>query len=590
MNEKYSHPDVLKQIISAMCRVPGLWLESNNTEEAEGIDRLSRIPEYVGLWWEVPNTGSSSMPPVVVRTQEYLALYGYETEAEFPSNPLRLVKREHRRRLADSLQLARSGPKSNIVDCTFQIRTKNGEWRWVNAFAQRLDVNVIEEDGTSREIEVLASLHIDVTTAQRARSEFGRMQKFYEGVLDAVPGFVFLKEVLATKSIVFRYANKELTARLLQKPANAITEADRQSVLNKSDRHFISDVSQIERFEEADRKVHETGRPEFLPEETFGKDGAQIRLATIKVPFSTSRWTEDGSERRYVLGIAVDITHITELLRLVMNESQDGIYIKSTDGKYLLVNPAFRKLLGLSESLDIEGKTFSDLVRAKSEYPEHKVQIDKLIKQVEREDLEMPERERLEHLRHAIFSDRRVLLTRKQFIKHPTSESGVILGLDQDSFHAARVDRAIVSRMTQCACIKNDRFEIVWCNEAYAKQHGGDGPEEFIGKTDYDLWPDKQFPGQAAKYRSDDRRALKLAASLYHFRRVGDADGALESESQLNSLRSFQGPQVARGGARGIRCGLGQSAPCFARVAPLIREQVTVDNFPRVATHAAFLK
>ena len=78
------------------------------------------------------------------------------------------------------------------------------------------------------------------------------------------------------------------------------------------------------------------------------------------------------------------------------------------------------------------------------------------------------------------------------------------------------------------------------------RRYGGD-PQRL---ADYDLWPDKQFPGQAAKYRSDDRRALKLAASLYHFRRVGDADGALESESQLNSLRSFQEEQKHSGEAR----------------------------------------
>jgi hypothetical protein len=62
-------------------------------------------------------------------------------------------------------------------------------------------------------------------------------------------------------------------------------------------------------------------------------------------------------------------------------------------------------------------------------------------------------------------------------------------------------------------CSSDLELRFVWCNKSFAKHHGFEDPRQLLGKTDFDLWPESDFPGQAAKYQADDRALLSAVVA-----------------------------------------------------------------------------
>lgn len=503
----------------------------------------SSLKQSFGLWYKVLSDENGRQHPPH-RTPEFLALYGYSESESFPESPLDTVHPEDRQSVRRILRQALVPENSGrIFEATFRVRTKQGTEKWINAQVQQMElVSEHSDDGdTPKTIHVLASMHVDVTAAQKAQDEFGRMQLFYETMLDAVPGFVFVKELLTNQSIVFRYVNKALASRFLNKDGTTISEADRYSIYGKSDSFFIQNDDQVRRFRETDLKVYMTGTPEFLPEEILGEGDLAIKLATVKVPFETGRWSKNGVAKRYVLGIAIDITHISALLEMVIAESEDGIYVKGDDGKYIQANSTFKTLLGVKHDVSLVGKTFSQTVR---EHCQHKVSsatLEKLIDEVESEDQSVVGGTELTAFRRALFHDNREWRTRKRYVKHPLSKHGVLLGISQDVLHHAKIEQLIVREMDLYACIKNECHQVVWCNRAYAARHGYNNIAEVYGKTDLDFWP--HFPKQAEKYMADDRRIIELAKKRTDLYKKSDLEGLKQINEDLAQYRKITEPQ-----------------------------------------------
>jgi PAS domain S-box-containing protein len=166
-----------------------------------------------------------------------------------------------------------------------------GTWRHLKKDGTLIDVEInshtLDYEGRPAEL-VLAN---DITKSLRAYKELQAERAFLREVIDAVPGFIFVKNTTGHFDLV----NQAIAA------AYGVSV---QALTGKTDADFSPTTEEVERFRTDDLRVINTRQLAFIPEEpiTFA-DGSQHWLSTIKVPLVGA----DGSCTQ-VLGVCTDIT------------------------------------------------------------------------------------------------------------------------------------------------------------------------------------------------------------------------------------------------------------------------------------------
>jgi diguanylate cyclase (GGDEF)-like protein/PAS domain S-box-containing protein len=100
-----------------------------------------------------------------------------------------------------------------------------------------------------------------------------------------------------------------------------------------------------------------------------------------------------------------------------------------------------------------------------------------------------------------------------------------------------RQQGAILSNIPDIAWLKDDECRFIAVNEPFAKACGVT-PEDLVGKTDFDIWPEHL----ARSYRADDREVMRSGESKRVEERLVDSDG---NDSLVESIRT---PIVNDGG------------------------------------------
>ncbi len=110
-------------------------------------------------------------------------------------------------------------------------------------------------------------------------------------VIDLVPHFIFAKDDAGRFLLLNRAVAEAFGQRV-------------EDVLGRTDADFATDPEEVARFREDDQKVIRRGEPVFIPEETLTDARGNVRyLQTVKIPY-----TESGTARPAILGVAVDVT------------------------------------------------------------------------------------------------------------------------------------------------------------------------------------------------------------------------------------------------------------------------------------------
>jgi diguanylate cyclase (GGDEF)-like protein/PAS domain S-box-containing protein len=116
-----------------------------------------------------------------------------------------------------------------------------------------------------------------------------------------------------------------------------------------------------------ERRVLDLGQPLFIPEEISTSPDSEVRIFQVsKIPYVVS-----GTDEPAVLGIAIDITELKKteetlakerlLLRTVINNLPDYIYIKDTKGRFILDNIAHAHIMGANNPEELIGKRETDV-------------------------------------------------------------------------------------------------------------------------------------------------------------------------------------------------------------------------------------
>jgi PAS domain S-box-containing protein len=489
--------DENEEVVGIVGLTKDITEDKKQLEEIEQY-RLALDGAQEGLWYR-----DLEDPERVWYSKEWKAILGHEEDeildsfGEFESrvhpDDVDRVKREIQFHEKDA------AGHGEGYSCDFRMLHKSGIYRWIRSRGKK----TVDAQGRAH----FAGSHTDVTDI---RNE----DWYYHRILDAIPGFVFIKEVSPVKYgddlPHFRYVNK------------ALAEAfglDKREILGKTDFDINPDRKQAQHFVDDDLMVIRSGQLRSIKQETITEPRSQqVRfLATIKLPapLRTDQLDEGG---KYVLGVATDITELHEmrealglerdLLQNLMDNMPDAIYFKDADGRFIRVNKEFANLAGLELPSDAIEKTHLDLC----EYGLNE-----------------------EHVRQVVNDEKQILSTGKAIIgseraiktgkskrwgltdKVPIIRDGKVVQIisisrDITARKQAQIEleketallELIIDALPQNVFVKDLDYRIVRCNESYVARHGFESKSDVLGKTDFDFWPDEQ----ARRYRDDDEAVL----------------------------------------------------------------------------------
>ena len=194
---------------------------------------------------------------------------------------------------------------------------------------------------------------IDVTEHKELEKRLIREQAMTRTVIDSVPDHIFVKD----RAGRFTLVNKtmlDLTGR--KSP---------EEIIGKTD-HEVFPQSTADRFRADDTKIMKSGRARTnFEEEIFTAAGARQWVLTTKVPLRDSSGKVTG-----IVGVARDITERRKLerrieeerslLREVITNVPDGIFLKDREGRFIVANRAIAELMQEHDPEMLIGKTDFD--------------------------------------------------------------------------------------------------------------------------------------------------------------------------------------------------------------------------------------
>jgi PAS domain S-box-containing protein len=192
---------------------------------------------------------------------------------------------------------------------------------------------------------------------KHAEEALAQERDLFHTLLDSLPDRIFFKDVRSR----FTRISRALTDHFrLAHPREAT---------GKSDHDFFT-AEHADAALRDEKEIMATGQPVLgkVERETL-PDGSVSWALTSKLPLKNRRGLVMG-----VFGISRDITAIKKfeeqleternLLRSLIDNLPDYIYVKDTEGRYLLDNIAHRRFLGVDSEKDVIGRNVSDFFSA----------------------------------------------------------------------------------------------------------------------------------------------------------------------------------------------------------------------------------
>ncbi len=204
-------------------------------------------------------------------------------------------------------------------------------------------------DAQTKEIESLTVISRDITERKKAEKELYESRQMLQTVLDTIPAGVFWKD----RNFFYLGINRAWLDAVGMKSA--------EEVIGKSDYDLPWDKEQMDSFREYDKRVMESGIPEFDIIEPFTRaDGTLSWARTNKVPLKDREGSIIG-----ILGTYEDVTKIkraNEALRMsedkyrnLFNNSEVGMFRTRLDGSEILeFNNKYLEIFGYT-SEELEG-------------------------------------------------------------------------------------------------------------------------------------------------------------------------------------------------------------------------------------------
>lgn len=233
------------------------------------------------------------------------------------------------------------------------------------AHGERLFVHVIKTplyDASGNVIGV-QGIFYDVTQRKRIEEELAYERDLLRALLDYIPDRIYFKDV----NCCFMRCSKSMARRLgLDDPREVVGKTDFDFHLPEQAQEFYND----------EQRILVSGQPLINKlEKQVDVDGKEIWASVTKVPIYTQAGTIAG-----LVGLSRDITQLKqteqalrqaeEKYRAIYENSVEGIFQTTRDGRFLSANPALARLYGYNSPeevvaalTDIEHQLYVDPTR-----------------------------------------------------------------------------------------------------------------------------------------------------------------------------------------------------------------------------------
>ena len=200
-----------------------------------------------------------------------------------------------------------------------------------------------------------------------------------------------------------------------------------------------------------------------------------------------------------------------DLFQILLEQLPDAIYFKDTEHRFIRVNRTLASWYGLKDPVEAIGKKDSDFLPPELAKSNDEVEAEILKTGIPRVDVE----EKL------VWPDGKVVWTASTRLPLRDATGAVTgtfgiyrdigphLAAKKEIRRAEALYRTLVDNLPQNFFRKDLEGRVVFANQQYCKTLGR-SLKELVGKTDFDLFPEKL----ARKYREDDARVLQTGVAL----------------------------------------------------------------------------
>lgn len=334
--------------------------------------------------------------------------------------------------------------------------------------------------GSNGKIIGMLGVSFDITERKKYEQELA----IYEQIIRALPGYIYWKN----KDSVYIGGNQNLAEIIGWK-----TATENKGVPEHQTPWALKSPGLADFNIKADKYVMETGKT-IITEENLGipnTQGQEIIVRTEKSPLRNKQGEIIG-----VLGNSVDITerkkHEQELAvyAKIMNNLPGFVYWKNKDFKYMYCNDLVTNIANINSSKDIIGKTDYEL-GWDSKLVDGYRKIDEEIIKTGKSKLAFEE----------TLIDKNGNTLYLEVNKVPQfNEAGEVIGIIGVSIDITKRKKYEQELAIYAQIVKNLPVHVWWkdkkyiyhgCNERVLKVLGLSSSDEFVGKTDHELWDNK---------------------------------------------------------------------------------------------------
>ncbi len=255
---------------------------------------------------------------------------------------IKMVHPEDKDRVQELSRQAQAGRSPGPIE--HRIWRKDGELRWV----RHTPVSRRDEEGRLAGYDGLVS---DITEKKQVEERLRNSQALYHSLVETLPQSIFRKDVDGK----FTFVNHHF-CRDMQHPA--------AELLGRTDYDF-SPREIADGYRADDRKVMETGETLDTVERFVSADGRARFVHVMKTPVHDAQGSCIG-----IQGIFYDVTEerrkeeaLAESearLQAILDNTTAVVYMKDTEGRYLLVNRTYENIFHLTRE-QILGRRDTDL-------------------------------------------------------------------------------------------------------------------------------------------------------------------------------------------------------------------------------------
>jgi len=334
---------------------------------------------------------------------------------------------------------------------------------------------------------------------------------FLRQVIDTSPNFIFVKDREGRFTLVNR----------------AVAEAHSlpvEELIGKTDLEVSLHPEEAEKFRQDDLEVLNTGQEKFVPEEPLTDSAGRARwLQATKRPIFDSQ-----GHATHILGVATDITerkraeeslaYERNLLRTLIDNVPSGIYVKDTESRFLVANPAVARLIGVRSSEELLGKTDFDFFPKElaQRYRDDEIAVMQSGKPMigSEEPCRTPEGREL------------WLLTTKAPLRDRTGAVVGMVGMGHDITSRREMEdvlaqernilRTLIDHIPDLMYVKDAQNRFMVANSSVARLMGAKTPDELLGKNDFDFYPQDL----ATAFYEDEQNLIRSGQPLLNHEEV----------------------------------------------------------------------